>query len=333
MVPEAVVRSGKPTAESAKPNFLWDNTGYVLGIDNKGKAANSSITFNSFKEFHHRIGSKSNDAGMRAVLSFLDTWTSEKVTAISNWQDVLDANANIVFLLEGDTQFVHQRKAVQELWESYKSGSASEIFSTCLISGEWQPIARLHSKIKGVQNAQSMGASIVSFNLDSFCSYNKEQNYNAPISENAAFAYTTALNHLLRFKSRQKIQIGDTTTVFWTERKSRVESIWGDMFNPSNMESADDKEIQQYLSAVREGRKPPGYDTSIKMYVLGLSPNASRLAVRFWLVNTLEAFNKNLEKHFNNLRIQKQYETEKEFPGIWHLLIETLPKKKDLPKS
>jgi CRISPR-associated protein Csd1 len=164
MVPEAVVRSGKPTAESAKPNFLWDNTGYVLGIDNKGKAANSSITFNSFKEFHHRIGSKSNDAGMRAVLSFLDTWTSEKVTAISNWQDVLDANANIVFRLEGDTQFVHQRKAVQELWESYKSGSASEIFSTCLISGEWQPIARLHSKIKGVQNASQWAHSIVSFN-------------------------------------------------------------------------------------------------------------------------------------------------------------------------
>jgi CRISPR-associated protein Csd1 len=333
MVPESVVRSGKPTPKSAKPNFLWDNAGYVLGVDNKGKKGNASITFNAFKNFHHKIGDASGDAGMQAVLRFLDRWTNDKISTISNWQDILDSNGNLVFLLEGDTQFVHERKAVRDLWLTYKKDTVEDVLSTCLITGKQMPIARLHPKIKGVRYAQSSGASIVSFNLDAFCSYNKEQNYNAPISEDAAFAYTTALNYLLRYDSRQKIQIGETTTVFWTERKSAVENVWGEMFNPSNTDSADTKEVHDYLSAVREGKNPPGIDTSVTMYILGLSPNASRLAIRFWITDTINAFNRNLRSHFNNLRIEKQYKNDKDFPGIWQLIIETLPKKMELRKS
>jgi CRISPR-associated protein Csd1 len=45
--------------------------------------------------------------------------------------------------------------------------------------------------------AQSSGANIVSFNLDAFTSYGKSQGANAPVGKPAAFAYTTALNHLL----------------------------------------------------------------------------------------------------------------------------------------
>ena len=333
MVPESVVRAGKPTPKSAKPNFLWDNTGYVLGVDNKGKKENALITFNAFKKFHHEIGDASKDAGMQAVLRFLDQWTNDKISTISNRQDILDSNGNLVFLLEGDTQFVHERKAVRELWLTYKENNGMDILSTCLVTGKRMPIARLHPKIKGVRNAQSSGASIVSFNLDAFCSYNKEQNYNAPISEEVAFSYTTALNHLLMYDSIQKIQIGGTTTVFWTDRKSPVENVWGEMFNPPNTDSADAKKVHDYLSAVREGRNPPGIDTSVTMYILGLSPNASRLAIRFWITDTVDTFNRNLGKHFNNLRIQKQYENDKDFPGIWQLLIETLPKKKELRKS
>jgi len=333
MVPEAVVRSGKPTKESAKPNFLWDNTGYVLGIDDKGKPENAEITFCAFKEFHHLLGDSCHDLGMQAVLKFLDGWSPSEIKNIQNWQDILDAKANLVFLLEGDTQFVHQRSAIHELWSKYKAQSIADVSSVCLVTGSRKPIARLHSKIKGVQNAQSIGASLVSFNLDAFCSYNKEQNYNAPIGEEAAFSYTTALNHLLRFDSKQKMQISDATTVFWTERTSPIEDMWGGLFNPPNTETSDDKYAYNYLSAVRGGKKPPDIDTSIRMFILGLSPNASRLAVRFWMVDTIDVFNKNLGSHFANLHIQKQYETDKEFPGIWHLLIETLPKKKELRKT
>ena len=332
-VPEAVIRSGKPTPESAKPNFLWDNTGYVLGVDNKGKEKNALITFNAFRNFHHALGDSSNDTGMQAVLHFLDSWDQKKISMITNWQDVIDANANLVFLIDGENQFVHQSEAIQNLWEKFNRSMASDFSAPCLVTGHKAPIARLHPKIKGVQNAQSMGASIVSFNLDSFCSYNKIQNFNAPISQDAAFSYTTALNYLLRFGSKQKVQISDATTVFWTERKTIAESIWGEIFNPSSTESSDTQEVYNYLTAVREGKKPLAPDSGIKMYVLGLSPNASRISIRFWMVDTLERFEQNLGKHFLNLRIQKQFPNEKDFPGIWHLLIETLPKKEKLRKS
>ena len=95
----------------------------------------------------------------------------------------------------------------------------------CLVTGRDAPIARLHPSIKGVRDAQPSGASLVSFNQESFTSYGKEQSYNAPVGEPAAFAYTTALNHLLRKGSKQRVQIGDATTVFWTEQPSKAEGL------------------------------------------------------------------------------------------------------------
>ena len=44
IVPEAVIKSVNIAA-----NFMWDNTGYVLGADNKGKPERSIKTFEAFK--------------------------------------------------------------------------------------------------------------------------------------------------------------------------------------------------------------------------------------------------------------------------------------------
>ena len=101
------------------------------------------------------------------------------------------------------------------------------------MSGARAPLARLHPSIKGVRGAQSSGASIVSFNLDAFTSYGKEQGENAPVSEDAAFAYTTALNHLLRPGSRNRVQIADASTVFWAESPAPAEEalVWS-LFEP-----------------------------------------------------------------------------------------------------
>lgn len=62
----------------------------------------------------------------------------------------------------------------------------------CLITGKEAGIARIHPAIKGVMGAQAAGAALVSFNAPAFCSYGHEQGANAPVSEYAAFAYTTA---------------------------------------------------------------------------------------------------------------------------------------------
>ena len=52
--------------------------------------------------------------------------------------------------------------------------------AVCLVSGKPDSVAELHPAIKGVRGAQSVGANIVSFNLDAFRSFSKKQGANAP---------------------------------------------------------------------------------------------------------------------------------------------------------
>src|SRR5260370_34768979 len=111
---------------------------------------------------------------------------------------------------------MNERQAARDLWTRL-TAAAEKTSAACLITGDHAPVARLHPAIKGVWGAQSSGASIVSFNLDAFESYGHEQGENAPVSEAAAFAYTSALNHFLERNSGHRVQIGDASTLFWAD--------------------------------------------------------------------------------------------------------------------
>lgn len=317
-VPEAVIKSVNIAA-----NFMWDNAGYVLGANNKGKPERSLKTFEAFKKLHHDIGEELDDEGMLAVLRFLDSWNPADALELEYWDDMV-AGANLIFQLDGELCYVHDRPKIKDAWLKHYSENSSGVVATCLVCGEKKPIARLHPKIKGVRGSQSMGAAIVSFNLDAFLSYGKGQSFNAPVSEDIAFNYTTALNHLLRSDSRQKIQIGDAATIFWTERESPVEGFMGLILNPQD-DSGDLKEVRDFLEAVRDGKKLPEEidDTDMKFYILGLSPNASRLSVRFWHVSTVGNISAKIGQHFRDLSIIKNYDKDPEFPGMWQILRET----------
>ncbi len=315
-VPEGVKR-----ASNIAPNFMWDNTGYVLGADNKENSKRTLQCFSAFKELHHTIGGNLDDEGMEAVLQFMDSWNPQEASNLIHWKEM--AGMNLVFQLDGDLQYLHERPKIKGAWLKYYQEESSGEFATCLVSGKQAPIARLHAKIKGVRGAQTSGAAIVSFNLEAFLSYDKKQNFNAPVSEDIAFAYTTALNYLLRFESRQKVLIGDAATVFWTERASPIEGFMGIILDPRE-DSGDVKEVRDFLEAVRDGKKPSEIDDSeIKFYILGLSPNASRLSVRFWHVSTVGDISAKIGLHFKDLSIIKTFDSDPEFPGIWQLLRET----------
>jgi CRISPR-associated protein Csd1 len=194
-------------------------------------------------------------------------------------------------------------------------------------------IARLHPPIIGVADAHTSGAGIVTFNKDktSFTSYGKEQNLNAPVGMSAAFAYATALNHLLRAGSRQKIQIGDATTVFWAQRESPIEGFFGMILDPRDTTS-DDMELAVFLEAVREGKLPHDIDGALQFYVLGLSPNGPRLSVRLWYVSTVKDISQKLGQHFRDLSMVTSHESDPEYPGMRRLLRETSNQKlKDGP--
>ncbi|MCL4408105.1 MAG: type I-C CRISPR-associated protein Cas8c/Csd1 [Thermotogae bacterium] len=305
-----------------KANFLWDNSKYVLGID-KEKSQDALECFEIFKLYHAEMGKNCVDEGYKALLLFLEKWKPENIENLDYKEDI--PGSNIVFKFEDDANiFLHERSALKQLLMKIRSQNETATVSQCLVSGEDQPIPNIHPSIKGVKGAQSSGAAIVSFNIDSFNSYNKKQNFNAPIGETAAFSYTTALNHLLDRNSRQKIQIGDTTTVFWAERQSPIEDFFGMALDPESTFGSDNKEVFDFLNAARDGKKIEKIDPEIGFYILGLAPNASRIAVRFWYASTVGEIENALGQHYSDMRIDRNFpEKENEYPGIWRLLKET----------
>lgn len=325
VVPEAVKRSGS----GFSANFLWDNTGYVLGANMKDKPERTLKAFESFRNKLHAVGDSLSDEGFAAVLAFLDAWEPNRAAELEYWDEM--AGQNMVFRLTGEKCFVHERPDVRKAWLKQYSSEASDVLGQCLVTGEKDaPLARLHADIKGVRGAQTKGASLVSFNLDAFTSYGKEQNYNAPVCEAVAFNYTTALNDLLRPNSRQKVQIGNATTVFWTERKTESEGFLGLVFSQSESQG-DLNTLRLFLEAARQGKMPDQFknEGGVRFYVLGLSPNASRLSVRFWHVDTVDGMWRKIGQHFDDLRMVKARDSDPDFPPMW-LLLKAMAMREDL---
>ena len=329
-----LVPAAEKKANGIKANFLWDATGYVVGQDDKGKQERTDKCHAAFIE-HVKSNCDDSDPGLKAVLAFLDGQEGNAVSSRDDWSEL--CGTNLVFRLDGVPGFIHDRPAARKAWLTCLARQGTDVLGQCLISGgKQQPLARLHPSIKGVRDAQSSGASIVSFNLNAFVSYGKEQSFNAPVSQKSAFAYTTALNSLLVRESRQKIQIGDTTLVFWAECASPAEEFLAELFDPptepaDKPESEDDQQtsekIRGLLQAIRDGRRAtdivPDLDDSVQFYILGLSPNAARLSIRFWEANSLGNLLTRIGKHFEQLSIVRQFDNEPEFPPLWRLLCQT----------
>ena len=258
----SVPRPEKRTS-GIKPNFLWDKTAYALGVEaNKNKAevkekpfTPSEKTFEAFKQYHLDLLQENDDEGLQALCRFLQNWQPAHFAAENLPAEMLDAN--IAFSLEKPTALIHKREATKTLWAGcLKSDEALE--GLCLISGDTAPIARLHPAIKGVFGGQSSGGSIISFNKEAFASFGKEQGANAPVSEQSAFAYTTALNYLLRRENNHCLTIGDASTVFWAEADDNAtaqvaEGFFAQVFTPPDDEQESAK-VFNVLEQIGKGR-------------------------------------------------------------------------------
>jgi CRISPR-associated protein Csd1 len=319
IVPRSCKRSGSKPYET--PFFLWDNTGFVLGRDKKNDGK-THLKFEYFRKFHHDLLKDCAEPAARAILTFLNRWNPKNAEQLDNWEEL--AGGKIVFRLDGQRIYFHENRQFKTIWLNYIENQVSERKGYCLVTGQKTPITRIHATIKGVEKAQPSGAAIVSFNDKAYESYGKKQNYNAPIGETAAFSYTTALNYLLASDRKQKIKIGDVTAVFWTERDSPIEGMFGMMLDPKDSDLADNTELRQNLEALREGKPLTSIDPELNFYILGLSPNVARIAVRFWHVCTVGQLEERIGQHFRDLKLHKSFDTDPEFPGIWRLLKETV---------
>jgi CRISPR-associated protein Csd1 len=173
----------------------------------------------------------------------------------------------------------------------------------CMITGEHASIARLHPRTP-IAGAKS-NAKIVSFQKNmGFDSYGKEQSYNAPVSKRAAFAYSTALNHMLAKDSHRKIRIGDATTVFWTDKEHEIEDWFKDIFGePAKTESdQDNAAIRALFESMKTGTPPIEWNLN-QFYILGLSPNSARISIRFWYAGTVAEVARTILQHFEDISI------------------------------
>lgn len=331
-----------------KSKFLWDNTSYVLGASEKSKRSDKE--HDAFKSFHKSILKDSNDKGLVAFLAFLDTWNPSNFQAsplfTKHGSEFLDKN--LVFKLEDENQFIHQRPAAMDIWAKSQEQAVDGGQGICLVTGEDARLVRLHPAIKGFVTT---GSFIVSFNEESYTSYKgslptktkgNNSSVNAPVSEQAAFAYTTALNHLLRRddNNRQRLQIGDATVVFWAQaddskKAQAAEDLFAEFFDPKDEDAQHTGRLEAALEKVRQGLPLSDLNADLqentRIFVLGLAPNASRLSIRFWETGNLKVFAERLAAHYHDLQLEPSpWRTP---PALWRLLLSTAPNRDGKAKS
>lgn len=326
LLPEATKRTAGVAAQ-----FLWDNAKYVLGIDANGKTERSKQCFEAMAQKCQEILADAVGEKAMALKAFFATWQPELAhenMLLQSYREDLLGSANLMFKVDGES--VEQDEEIKRAWDSYKSQQATDVAKgICLVTGKTAPVARLHPSIKGLYGAQSSGAALVAFNAPAYESYEHKQGDNAPVSEYAAFAYTTALNTLLS-NDRNYLRIGDMTVVFWAEGADEDnEDVFGDIFSSAN-EIVKDEDIKGFFEKVRAGKPFEISDFTVKpdnrFYILGLSPNAARISVRFFFINTFGDFIKNYEKYFREFEIIKPgFDNRVNIP-LWQILQETANK-------
>ena len=314
LVPKELGRSGSNAWKTS--NLLWDHYGYILAWPKSGSEADKDMAckqHDSFKKNIYALASQyPTNPEINAVKQFLIQDDFSDIFVCQEWEDCKKIKGcNLSFVLEGMNRlvcenndvksYIGKSEAVDE--EDDENEDLSEREGVCLVTGERASIARLNPRtpILGTRS----NAKIVAFQKNmGFDSYGKEQSYNAPVSKAATFAYSTALNFLLAKESKQKLLIGDATTVFWAEKKHALEDVFADIFG----EPAKDDQTQDIKSLIAALRAPQigaksELDPQTKFYVLGLAPNAARIAIRFWYEDTVQQILEHIERHFEDCAI------------------------------
>ncbi|MFR7610864.1 MAG: type I-C CRISPR-associated protein Cas8c/Csd1 [Christensenellaceae bacterium] len=321
---------------NTSPKFLWGNSGFILGTANDKTPEAAKDCFKRNRDLHHEVLKEIEVPAAKAILSFFDRWEPEKTLEnelVTSCAGELLGKANMVFRFNG--KFIHEIPQLAAAWQAHYGETAKER-GQCLITGALDAIPNTHPLIKGVQGAKSSGAALVSFNESAFCSYKKKQNQNAPVGKYAAFAYTTALNHLLADRKNVH-RIGDAAVVCWAENADKqYEDFAADLFFG---DGDGDQSDEQWLSALQASVellakglpcRELDLDPERKFYILGISPNAARLAVRFFYCDSFGNIVKNIKAHYDRLEIVRPSYDKYPMLPLWKLLSATVnPSAKD----
>ncbi|MGQ9648079.1 MAG: type I-C CRISPR-associated protein Cas8c/Csd1 [Thermodesulfobacteriota bacterium] len=290
---------------NVKANLLWDKASYVFGVSPKGRPERLKVQRDKFlSTIVDYFPNQDVDEGVKAVINFLKHH-DESIKNYREWEEINTKDPFLAFRLEGEPWLICNRHAVKE-------AIANKIITAergiCLVTGKIADLARLENPIKGLRGSGKGESHLVSFNESAYWSYGKEgknlRYKNAPISKSASAAYVTAINYMQRDNSRQWLKIGDATTLFWAERKHEIEKVLADIFGepPKDNPDQDYKALIAMFKSPESGAKPE-LDPNTKFYVLGLAPNAARIAVRFWYAGSVREVADNIYQHFEDISI------------------------------
>ncbi len=326
---EFLVRKSVGRTSAPKANYLYDNSAYVFGYSDKGDESSNVKYFNKFKSKVESIYNAFPESpDLKAVYAFYQNDRETIIQALqadSLWNEVVK-NLNkkfstFSFLIEGDTKIVAEKQEYLSISNEDECMNGKR----CLISGNKAHIVETTAATM-ISGSQAT-AKLVSFQVKSgYDSYGKNKGSNAPISEEAEFAYTTALNYMLRSDSHNKFLIGNRTFVFWASKNDEVgkqaeECIW-DMFgfNDSNDDDPNHgiEQVRKVFKAIYSGSLQTTMDD--KFYILGLAPNSARIAVTYWSEIPLKEFAKRINRHFDDMEIVDNRKEQKPYMGLRSIL-------------
>lgn len=322
LVVKTAARSGGKSWETT--NVFWDHYGYVLAHP-KGSAdkeilqatMQQSAFIKTVVNYAERFPSNEQFA---AVCQFYAIESNrEKILADPGWAECCKkSGVNMSFRILGTKNLVAEHTDLHEK-ANIATTIKEEVGQVCLVTGEVAPIAILHTATPIVGGKS--GAKLVGFQKKAgYDSYYKEQGFNAPVSQQAEDAYTTALNVLLSKDSKNKYRLGETSVLFWSEKPAMIESTFPFIFEAPSKDDPDAnvRAIQSFYNSIHTGKLVAEED--IRFYVLGLAPNAARISVRFWKAGTVKEFSDNIEMHFKDLSINRDSPYDKEYFSLFNLL-------------
>ena len=308
-MPKGLGRSGRKSYEVS--NLLWDHSGYVLGYSEDKDQERVDKQHASFTAKVNELKQAlPSDEGVAAVAIFLvSSEEKDKVFQSDNWKEYLKIikakDSNISFrLVEESVTLVCQSKMVQDyLTISTNNDEETDDFreGTCLITGKKTLVARKHYQISGVHKKPTPFCA-VDKGSTAFHSYGKKQGFAFPVSKQAMFEYTTALNTLLAGENR--FRIGDVTAICWSAKPTPLEEHLASLINGGGKDNPDAHidAVKSLYKSLYNGKytEPDGKE---KFYLLGLSPNSARIVVRFWHETTVATLSESIAAWYDDLQM------------------------------
>ena len=325
-----LVKKHVSRSSAAVANYLYDNSAYVLGYSDKDDSEKNQLYFNTFVEKVQSILDRMPDnSDIRTLMNFYAQGREAIHSEVEQdplWEDIkknLSKKYSVFsFRIEGDLRILAEKKELMQTNEGTRNDNSRGL---CMVTGVQGELVDTTTATM-IQGSQAT-AKLVAFQVNSgYDSYGKEKCGNAPISHEAEFAYTTALNTMLRRDSRNKFTVGNRTFVFWASSNDKAadqaeESLFdllGYSEEKKDNPNAKIEQVRKVFTAIYSGSLSTSLED--RFYILGLAPNSARIAVVYWSETPLRDFAGKILRHFDDMEIIDTRKDRRPYMGIKDIL-------------